>query len=341
MLRRRLGSESFTKGDGTFFMSFTDMLERFHHMDVAKTREGWIFTSCEGIFMDSHCPLGSSRYSYEITPSCRTWAFVSVVQKKKRANTKSKYWYSDPSMILLKKRRNEIEEWACETVIFAGVQRSTDAEVFLDPMYTYRCLPFSCVGSNSNFRLTVYSAESVTIEKTETHSLRGHAITLLHKRLLGREHKLYYPVSSKALILVVHGSGCLYFLTVNTGEKDYLSTRFEFDLPEGLLLVYGKNMDSVDTRPQSQRIVAIVASNGRLSAATHVKFRYLSSFIPSKKGTSQSSNTLATTQALGDGVDLSLASELLVASIDDQRVSVKGGDEIETFHWIPQLGATT
>jgi calpain-15 len=39
-LRRKLGgSDTFAKGDGTFFMPFEDMLERFHHMDVAKTRE--------------------------------------------------------------------------------------------------------------------------------------------------------------------------------------------------------------------------------------------------------------------------------------------------------------
>lgn len=38
-LRKRLGSDTFAKGDGTFFMSYDDMLERFHHMDVAKTRE--------------------------------------------------------------------------------------------------------------------------------------------------------------------------------------------------------------------------------------------------------------------------------------------------------------
>jgi hypothetical protein len=35
-LRKRLGDQSFAKGDGTFFMSYEDMLERFHHMDVAK-----------------------------------------------------------------------------------------------------------------------------------------------------------------------------------------------------------------------------------------------------------------------------------------------------------------
>jgi calpain-15 len=39
-LRERLGMErTWAKGDGTFFMSYNDMLDRFHHLDVAKTRE--------------------------------------------------------------------------------------------------------------------------------------------------------------------------------------------------------------------------------------------------------------------------------------------------------------
>jgi Calpain family cysteine protease len=37
-LRKRLGSDTFAKGDGTFYMSYEDMLQRFHHMDVAKTQ---------------------------------------------------------------------------------------------------------------------------------------------------------------------------------------------------------------------------------------------------------------------------------------------------------------
>ena len=39
-LRKRLGTDTtFAKGDGTFYMSFNDMLQRFHHLDVAKTQK--------------------------------------------------------------------------------------------------------------------------------------------------------------------------------------------------------------------------------------------------------------------------------------------------------------
>jgi Calpain family cysteine protease len=39
-LRKRLGHDTtYAKGDGTFYMSFDDMMQRFHHMDVAKTQQ--------------------------------------------------------------------------------------------------------------------------------------------------------------------------------------------------------------------------------------------------------------------------------------------------------------
>ena len=39
-LRKCLGHDTtFAKGDGTFYMSFDDMLQRFHHMDVSKTQQ--------------------------------------------------------------------------------------------------------------------------------------------------------------------------------------------------------------------------------------------------------------------------------------------------------------
>ena len=38
-LRNRLGDKSYAKGDGTFFMSYEDMLRRFHHIDIVKCRK--------------------------------------------------------------------------------------------------------------------------------------------------------------------------------------------------------------------------------------------------------------------------------------------------------------
>jgi hypothetical protein len=38
-LRKKIGDHSYRKGDGTFFMTFEDMCQRFHHLDVAKTRK--------------------------------------------------------------------------------------------------------------------------------------------------------------------------------------------------------------------------------------------------------------------------------------------------------------
>lgn len=82
-LRKRLGDESYARGDGTFFMAFEDVLERFHHLDVAKTREGWIHASVSGVFKKKRDPIESSEFVFRLTPTCRTWAFLSLIQPKK------------------------------------------------------------------------------------------------------------------------------------------------------------------------------------------------------------------------------------------------------------------
>jgi calpain-15 len=68
-LRKKLKG-SWNKGDGTFFMSFEDVLQRFHHLDVAKTRE---VSPCERECLRS-CASAVSRNSLGATLfqlSCR------------------------------------------------------------------------------------------------------------------------------------------------------------------------------------------------------------------------------------------------------------------------------
>ena len=38
-IKRTIGDETCKQGDGTFFMSYEDMIQRFDHMDVAKCQE--------------------------------------------------------------------------------------------------------------------------------------------------------------------------------------------------------------------------------------------------------------------------------------------------------------
>ena len=113
-LRKKLGEDSYAKGDGTFFMSYEDVLQRFHHMDVAKCRKGWKHTSKEGNFLPNPSdPLQSSNNFYLLSTKEKSWAFISLVQPKKRANTKNQFWYTDPSM-MVQKRKKGTSAWCYE-----------------------------------------------------------------------------------------------------------------------------------------------------------------------------------------------------------------------------------
>jgi calpain-15 len=164
-LRDKLGSEAWAKNDGTFWMSFDDMFERFHHMDVCKTREGWVHASVDGA-LQPRDPMLSSKYIYTLTVQERTWAFISILQPKKRANATTRYWYCDPSMVIMKRRRNATE-WECEASNLTGVARRSECEVFLDPDFEYCVMPFAGLPKINKtaypFRLTSYSSTPVEV----------------------------------------------------------------------------------------------------------------------------------------------------------------------------------
>ena len=71
----------------------------------------------------------------------RTWAFVSLVQKKKRANATTQFWYTDLSIIVLKRKGEG--NWEKHQCYLQGVERACDCELFLDPEYEYCFISFS------------------------------------------------------------------------------------------------------------------------------------------------------------------------------------------------------
>jgi hypothetical protein len=289
----------------------------------------------------------SSRCVYRLKPSTRTWAFVSLVQPKKRSNTQSKYWYCDPSILILKKRPTEVE-WTCEAKAFVGVKRMSHCEVFLDPDYMYCCVPFSCVAHKSDtddfeFQLTIYSADKVLVQDLlNDENCREDAVRVLHGELFRRQEKLLYPVAPSGLLGCVHGEGCLFFFAVNGSHDHFLSMRLTIEAQDGILIVFGMNEDTHDVAPRSQRLLLVVSGNGKqMSTTTHLNFRYISSVIPVKAGRDTARAGNGRQARIGGTLDLTLAGDLLAGSFDACQASNKGGDTVDTYMWIPQLGAAS
>ena len=344
-LRKILGSSSYAKGDGTFFMSFDDMLERFHHMDVGKTREGWVHTSTDAFFVSQKDPMQVSDSAFRIVPSRRTFAYISLIQPKKRANTGSRFWYIDPSFIVLRRPRgsNGPHSWVCEASAIVGVQRISSCEVFLDTDHEYCCVPFSCMPSSkskeehSSFRLCTYSAAPVSVQSEDQNiqSYKSFALGALHREFLRADHKLVYPVAPRGLLTCFQGQGCVYFIGINGAADQYLSLRLTLDVPNGIIAPFGKRGETQDIPPRSQKVIAMATGNGKFSSATSLKFAYVSDTIPSSGKTlySEPDKTV-----LGAEIELTMNGDLLVASIDHTCVAHRGSDALDTFLWIPQIG---
>jgi hypothetical protein len=313
--------------------------------------QAWVHASADGSFIPGSDPIATSQFVYNLSVSKTTQAFVTVIQPKKRSNTKSQYWYCDPSIILLRRLQNkELQYVAC---VFSGVKRQNHVDVFLEAGFQYYCLPFSCLASQRGgerrtfpFRLSTYSSESVTIERLSDNNdvsaaVRDAAVLSAHKELLSRESKLVYPVAAHGILACVHGNGSLYFLAMNGACDHYLSLRITVELPDGLLAVFGCAEDSYDIPPNSQRLCLVVATNGKQkSAATDFNFRYMSSFVSvASRPLPGGDNGIRAQKQLGSSIDLSLVGDLLTGSIDPSTIQMTGGGMVDTYLWIPQLGA--
>lgn len=337
--------------------------------------QGWVHSSADGCFVGGCDPMASSHFVYRLTTAKTTQAFVTVIQPKKRSNTKSQYWYCDPSMLLLQQLVSG--EWQRVACALSGVRRQNHVDVFLEGGCNYYCIPFSCLASQQRqrgsatfpFRLTTYSSESVMIEPISVNAdlslaARTGAVSLLHKELLARDLKFVYPVATAGILACVPGQGSLYFIAVNGATDHYLSLRITVDnLSDncGLMPVFGRLPEgSYDVPPASQRLLLVVATNGSdktTTTATNFTFRYMSSFVSVKRAMACDDLPLPSRrppappppvfksnapQLFGSSIELSLTGGhlLTTASCNIDSIQIAGGGTIDTHLWIPpQLGA--
>uniref|UniRef100_A0A7S2UK82 Calpain catalytic domain-containing protein n=1 Tax=Attheya septentrionalis TaxID=420275 RepID=A0A7S2UK82_9STRA len=362
-LRSKLDGKSYAKGDGTFFMSFQDMLQRFSTLDIAKCHEGWVHKSYENIFIKSNGTCGrniseSSSGVFFARVVERTWAFISIVQPKKRANTQTQYWYSDASLILLKRPiHTGDQEWVSHAIILHGVRRTCTCEVFLDPLFEYCIIPFSVLphvmgnpeaknvsrtGMHSDtighsFRLTTYSSNEISIHEKMSKAVSGVAfptIKCLHRELITSDKKILYVLGPQCILLATQGSGCIYFMVLNaTHDKRLLVKLTVASGSKGALVAFGNTDDTHDLGPRMQRIVLVLMNNGREGhSMNELGFSYASDFVPAPVPVN-SRKLPSNAILLGDPMELSMAGDVLAAGVDTGGVARMGKGTIDSCLW--------
>ena len=318
--------------------------------------------------------MDTSRSFYLLRVQQTGQAFLTIIQPKKRANTQTKYWYCDPSIILLKRRNEDSDDndWKCEAYILSGVHRQNHLEVFLEVGHTYCCVPFSCTLASSRhqqiplsgkmsfdsddsdcstlFRITTYSAVTVAIECVENdrgvlatvlNGVQDAAVRLLHKALLSRESPLTFAVAAEGVLTCIRGRGCLYFVALNGATDHYLSLKLSVDLPRsGLIVALGQADGCYDIPPRHQKVCLVVAGNGKQqgNVATDFRFHYVSSTVSARPNSGIPRNRDLSGR-LSDVGALSAEGDFITTTVVPDEITMMGGATVDTSTWIPQLGA--
>ena len=296
-------------------------------------------------------PLLSCRDIFIARVQTNTWAFISLVQPKKRANTLTQYWYCDTSLIVLKRKLMSNDVWEGEKAVFQGVQRVCDCEVFLDPKYEYCFLPFShiCGGGvcnstiqgeykgRSRFRFTTYSSNEIFLEKKKRHQM-AHIlfVTALHKELLKTERKIQYVLGPQCTLVAIQGPGCVYFVVANASHSNFMLLHLTIEMKRGVLLVYGQNADTHAVPPRTQSIILVLASDGRFSSDS-VSFSYKTDSQQSKLK-SQSPGSPVTPKkypyaGLGTKLELTIAGDYLASGVSTRGECMNGKGTLDASLW--------
>jgi hypothetical protein len=189
------------------------------------------------------------------------------------------------------------------------------------------------------FRITSYSAEGVEIEKiphTMVVDRNRDALSLIHRHLIMDERKLLYVVAPKGMMLCCNGYQCMYFLAINASHEHFLSLRLQLKLQKGIIISYGMNNATHDIPKRSMQILAVVSSDGTVSSAVSISFVYSSDVITS---TATDAAISRAPPKLNNAIDISMAADLLANNVEPESSQNKGGDTIETYQWLAQVGA--
>jgi hypothetical protein len=199
-------------------------------------------------------PLLSSKSIYELSVNKTTQVYISVIQPKKRSNTKTSYWYCDTSMMLLRKSKEGEDRWECVACALNAVTQQSHLEAFLESGSKYYFMTWSCIISSSTeipktnyhpFSLTTYSGASVFIESTPEAESDIYAIkepivatvrqcflrAILSEIVECNDGRCVYPIvgngGNYGLLMGIHGGNqsSFYVIAINGSANHYLSLR--------------------------------------------------------------------------------------------------------------------
>lgn len=316
--------------------------------------KGWCHSSYNFSIIPSDDSLSSSSHCFQIQVRAKTWTFLSIIQPKKRANTLSRYWYYDMSLLVLKRKlqaSSQKNDWIGEKCILQGVQRSCELEIFLEPSYEYIALPISYGWSRGDLtvkpselgrtiRFATYSSNPLTIEplsrmKSLSFPVINHhsLLSLFHREVLRMSRKEEHILGPQCLLSVSQGNCCAYFLVLNASLSECLQLRLLLQTKNNNLFSFF-NMDDVYTiPPRSEKMCAVLVCDGREALVCSVLYSFFSDAIQKSVGWTDSSQRTETIthQSLGAAVEITLTSDLIAGPVGLESEYQNGKGELCFF----------
>jgi len=297
----------------------------------------WVHASFDFQIAPLADALSSSSHYFTIQVKERTWAFLSIIQPKKRANTLSRYWYYDISLLILKRRLQQSssanDNWIGEKCILQGVQRSCEVETFLDPSYEYIVVPISFGWSSGDIaidpskldrtiRFTTYSSNALQIDpivKTSRPALfimnQMTLLSCLHREVLKMAWKQEHVLGPQCVLSVTQGCCCAYFLVLNSSHSDCLQLRLVLQIKNNNVctVVCGSMDDVYMIPPRSEKMCVVLICDGREARVCSVLYSYFSDAMQKSDGgrmVSSQQKEAMKDPSIGARVDITFASDL-------------------------------
>jgi len=300
--------------------------------------KGWIHSSFDFSIMPLSNALSSSSHYFKIQVATKTWTFLSIVQPKKRANTLSRYWYYDMSLLVLKRRLLETDSsgWIGEKCLLQGVQRSCEIEIFLDPAYEYIAVPVSFGWSKGevtlnpseldrSIRFATYSSNSLIIEPVTIATRlsvpiinQSSLLSCFHRDVLKMPWREQHTLGPQCVLSVSRGSCCAYFVVLNASNTDCLQLRLLLQTKSTKVYPVCGGMDDLYMiPPRSEKICVVLLCDGREAHVSSVLYSYYSDAMQKSQARSAAPQRTEPLPdpSVGSTVDITFSSDLLAGSV--------------------------
>eukprot|EP00756_Hemistasia_phaeocysticola_P048214 Hpha_TRINITY_DN22646_c0_g1::TRINITY_DN22646_c0_g1_i1::g.192811::m.192811/K08582/CAPN15; calpain-15 len=275
--------------DGSFYMSFQDLLRYFSDIDLCKSNVEWFGHSVPGKFCRDYHPQGkTAQYSsqYVVRVDKPTWMYISVVQRDSRSQREG-YQYKDAGMFVVRgdPAEDPLQKRPVASVL-PQLGRLATCEVVMSEPGVYTVLPFSLGNKTETvpFMMAFWSSKRFKIDSVKKEYIRELSNAAQYSLVFpapsglncAEEPKVEKPFDGDMFLYSLHGKYSMWFVIENRGTNR-MTFEYQQDSTDSRNLVASRGaLKVVDSVPPGSRQlvqVLIAEESGSWRWAARNKYR--------------------------------------------------------------------